>query len=59
MKSVVHTGANNQFGGLKYGLFKLEYHVLMEFEVSKDPIKPTNKGIDIDITSFPKFIIEY
>jgi hypothetical protein len=48
---IIHTGANNQLGGLKNGLFKVKYHVDTEETVKNDPIKPANWQIRIDMTS--------
>ncbi len=38
--SVVHAGANNQFGGLKKGFTKPAYHVGMFGMVKIDPSEP-------------------
>jgi len=38
----IQTGANNQLGGLKKGLFKVKYHVETDLAVKTDPITPAN-----------------
>jgi len=39
---IIHTGPNNQLGGLKNGLFKFEYQVDIDDTVKIDPINPAN-----------------
>ena len=36
---VVHTGANNHEGGLKFDKIRLEYHGSLNSDVTKPPIK--------------------
>ena len=55
IKRIVHTGANNQFGGLKDGLFIVLYHVLTDLEVNTEPKKPITKGIIIETISRKNF----
>jgi hypothetical protein len=43
MYNKVHTGANRKLGGLKKGLFRVEYQVGMFGAVKKEPIKPAIK----------------
>jgi len=52
MKSKVHTGANNQFGGLKEGLFIVLYQAFTELEVKNEPINPTIKGANVETINF-------
>lgn len=46
---VVQTGANNQLGGLKDGLFNILNQVFTEDDVKKPDTAPTPKGITIEI----------
>ncbi len=39
---VVQTGANNQLGGVKKGLFRVAYQVGIEGDVKTEPMKPAN-----------------
>ena len=41
VNNVVQTGANNQFGGLKLGLFTETYQVSMEEAVAMPPTEPS------------------
>ena len=50
--SAVQTGANNQLGGLKDGLFAIEYHPLTPDTVKKPAIAPTSNGTAIEINNF-------
>ena len=45
---VIHTGPNNQLGGLKNGLLMVKYHVDTDNTVKKEPIIPANWHIIID-----------
>jgi hypothetical protein len=51
INSIVQTGANNQFGGLKDGFSKVVYHVGMEELVKIEPIKPITRHTPILITN--------
>jgi len=51
INSIVQTGANNQFGGVKDGFSRVVYHVGMEALVKIDPIKPINRHTPIHITN--------
>lgn len=42
MYSVIHTGENNQFGGVKEGLLSVAYHVGIASVVKMDPTKPAS-----------------
>ena len=53
----IHTGANNQFGGLKLGFTKVGYQVDIETMLNKDPIPPANWQITNAIISFRMFFI--
>jgi hypothetical protein len=48
---IVHTGPNNQPGGLKKGLFRVKYQVETEETVKNDPIMPANWHITIENTN--------
>jgi hypothetical protein len=37
---LIHTGPNNQLGGLKDGLFNVTYHVETEATVNNEPMTP-------------------
>lgn len=43
MYRLVHTGANNQSGGLKDGLFRYVYQVLTDFAVARPAIAPMDR----------------
>jgi hypothetical protein len=45
---IVQTGPNNQLGGLKKGLFNVEYQLAMLEVVKKEPIKPADKHKSIE-----------
>jgi hypothetical protein len=51
INSIVQTGANNQFGGLKDGFSRVVYHVGIEALVNIDPIKPVARHTPIHITN--------
>ena len=57
IKRIVQTGAKSQFGGLKLGLFKVEYQVEIAGVVKTEPIKPTNRQIRIEIIIFFIFFL--
>ena len=50
--SAVQTGANNQLGGLKDGLFAIAYQPLTPDTVKNPAIPPTSNGMAIDINNF-------
>jgi hypothetical protein len=52
INKVVQTGAKTQFGGLKNGLFRVEYHVWIEEDVKIEPTAPANRQIITEIISF-------
>lgn len=52
INKIVQTGAKTQFGGLKEGFIKVGYHSSKELEVEKEPKKPANNGIKIEIKNF-------
>jgi hypothetical protein len=56
MYNIVHTGPNNQFGGLNEGLTNPEYQVVIEGVVKIDPINPITKQITTDIISLPQLL---
>ena len=43
INSIVQTGANNQFGGLKDGFSRVVYHVETEAVVNIEPMKPATR----------------
>lgn len=49
MYKIVHTGANNQLGGLNQGLFKVLNQSLTEEAVNKPETAPTARGIRMEI----------
>lgn len=49
---MVHTGPNNQFGGLKNGLFRLAYQVGISETVKIPPSEPNPTIKMTEITSF-------
>jgi len=49
---IVHAGANNQFGGLKEGLFKVVYQLSIELLVAKPESKPIPRQITTLIAIF-------
>ena len=57
MNKVVQAGANNQFGGVNVGLFRVLYHVFTELKVEKDPITPANWHTSIDVINLKYFFI--
>ena len=57
IKSVIQTGENIQFGGLKVGFSKAAYHVEIEGKVKNEPITPANWQITIEDTSLVIFLI--
>ena len=54
--NTVHTGPKTQLGGLKRGLFKLLYQVLICGVVKTAPTVPTNSQIIMLIKSFTKLL---
>lgn len=42
MNSPIHTGENNQFGGVKEGLLREAYHVGIASAVKREPMKPAS-----------------
>ena len=48
----VQTGANNQLGGLKDGLFAVAYQPFTPLEVKKPETKPVTSGISNDVINF-------
>jgi hypothetical protein len=46
---VVHTGPNNQFGGVNGGLIKPAYQEGIDDIVEKDPTTPASNGIAIQV----------
>ncbi len=51
MNSIVQTGANNQFGGLKDGFSRVVYHVGIEVFVNMEPMKPAARHTPIHMTN--------
>ena len=51
MYKIVQTGANNQVGGLKVGLFNVLNQPFTDEEVKNPETAPTAKGITIDMNS--------
>jgi hypothetical protein len=41
-KSVIHTGENNQLGGVKAGLLSVAYHAGTDGRVKNEPINPAH-----------------
>lgn len=55
MYSIVHTGANTSFGGLKNGLLIVKYQLLTPSITNRLDKLPTVSGIKIHIISFKAF----
>lgn len=47
INSPIHTGENNQFGGVKEGLLREAYHVGIVSAVKTEPMKPASWHIAI------------
>jgi hypothetical protein len=52
MKMVIHTGANNQFGGANEGFTRVGYHVETDERVKNEPTKPAAWHMIIEINNF-------
>lgn len=64
MYNVIHTGENNQFGGVKEGLLSDAYHVGIAAAVKMLPMKPASwqiamLSINLQISGRRNFIISY